>query len=92
VIVRCTEAVAHELPKLRHRRTMRGINEGVIEIHRLENQADTLLSEGVGKLFHEPHDPIQVIAWSRIYETMESVTDKCEDIADVLRGLVIKHA
>jgi uncharacterized protein Yka (UPF0111/DUF47 family) len=44
------------------------------------------------KLFHEPNDPVMVIAWSRIYETMEQVTDKCEDIADVLRGLTIKHA
>ena len=92
VIVACTEALAIELPKLRQRRTMRGINEGVIELHRLENQADTLLREGVMDLFHRPHDPVLVIAWSRIYETMERVTDKCEDIADVLRGLVIKHA
>lgn len=92
VIVACTEAVARELPKLRQRRTMRSINDGVIEIHRLENQADTLLREGVMDLFHRPHDPVRVIAWSRIYETMERVTDKCEDIADVLRGLVIKHA
>jgi predicted phosphate transport protein (TIGR00153 family) len=92
IIVGCTEAVARELPKLRHRRTMRSINEGVIELHRLENQADALLREGAIDLFHNPHDPIQVIAWSRIYETMERVTDKCEDIADVLRGLVIKHA
>jgi predicted phosphate transport protein (TIGR00153 family) len=92
IIVACTEAVATELPKLRQRRTMRSINEGVVELHRLENQADTLLREGVMDLFHHPHDPIQVIAWSRIYETMEQVTDKCEDIADVLRGLVIKHA
>jgi len=92
VISACTEAVARELPKLRQRRTMRGINEGVIELHRLENQADALLREGVMDLFHSPHDPVQVIAWSRIYETMERVTDTCEDIADVLRGLVIKHA
>ena len=92
IIVACTEAVAKELPKLRQRREMRSINEGVIEIHRLENQADTLLRQGVMDLFHRPNDPIQVIAWSRIYETMEQVTDKCEDIADVLRGLVIKHA
>ena len=92
VIVACTEAVAKELPKLRNRRAMRNINEGVIELHRLENQADTLLREGVMDLFHRPQDPVQVIAWSRIYETMERVTDKCEDIADVLRGLVIKHA
>jgi uncharacterized protein len=71
---------------------MRTINEGVIEIHRLENQADALLREGVMELFRGPQDPIRVIAWSRIYETMERVTDKCEDIADVLRGLMIKHA
>ena len=44
------------------------------------------------ELFHRPHDPTEVIAWSRIYETMEHVTDDCEAIADVLRGLVIKHA
>jgi predicted phosphate transport protein (TIGR00153 family) len=92
VIVACTEVVARELPKLRQRRTMRSIEQGVIELHRLENEADTLLREGVMDLFHCPHDPVQVIAWSRIYETMERVTDKCEDIADVLRGLVIKHA
>lgn len=92
IIVASTEAVAKELPKLRQRRAMRSINDGVIELHRLENQADTLLRQGVMDLFHSPHDPILVIAWSRIYETMERVTDKCEDIADVLRGLVIKHA
>jgi hypothetical protein len=71
---------------------MRQLEEGVIEIHRLENEADMLLREGVKDLFHRQHDPIQVIAWSRIYETLERVTDECEEIADVLRGLVIKHA
>ena len=43
-------------------------------------------------LFHRLHDPTEVIAWSRIYETMEHVTDDCEEIADVLNGLVIKRA
>jgi predicted phosphate transport protein (TIGR00153 family) len=92
VIVACTKAVAKQLPNLRQRRIMARVEEGVIEIHRLENQADVLLREATKDLFHSPHDPIEVIAWSRIYETMEHVTDKCEDIADVLRGLVIKHA
>ena len=92
VIVACTKEVAKQLPNLRQRRAMARVEEGVIELHRLENQADTLLREGVKDLFHRPHDPTEVIAWSRIYETMELVTDKCEDIADVLRGLVIKHA
>ena len=92
VIIACTQQVAGQLPKLRSRAGMRTIETGVIEIHRLENEADALLREGVKDLFHKPHDPIEVIAWSRIYETMERVTDECESIADVLRGLVIKHA
>jgi len=92
VIVACTREVAKQLPNLRQRKAMAHVEEGVIEIHRLENEADALLREGVKDLFHHPHDPTEVIAWSRIYETMEQVTDKCEDIADVLRGLVIKHA
>jgi predicted phosphate transport protein (TIGR00153 family) len=92
IIVSCTEEVVKQLPLLRQRRSMRRINTGVIELNRLENEADKLLREGVKELFKNPHDPIEVIAWSRIYETMEGVTDKSEDIGDVLRGLVIKHA
>ena len=91
LIVACAEQVAQQLPNLRHRHTMKRVEAGIIELHRLENQADQLLREGVMDLFHNPHDPTAVIAWSRIYETMERVTDECEDIADVLRGLVIKH-
>lgn len=92
IIVECTEVVASLLPHLRSRSAMRQVEEGVVEIHRLENAGDALLRQGIVDLFHRPHDPTEVIAWSRIYETMERVTDECEDIADVLRGLVIKHA
>jgi predicted phosphate transport protein (TIGR00153 family) len=92
VIIACTAEVEKQMPNLRSRRSMRQVEAGVIEIHRLENQADGLLRRGTVDLFHQPHDPTHVIAWSRIYETMEQVTDRCEDIADVLRGLVIKHA
>lgn len=92
VIIACTAEVEKQMPKLRNRRSMRRLEDGIIEIHRLENQADALFRQGTMDLFHTPHDPIQVIAWSRIYQTMERVTDRCEDIADVLRGLAIKHA
>ena len=92
IIVGCTTEVEKQMPNLRSRRSMRRVEDGVIEIHRLENLADALYRQGTVDLFHQPHDPTQVIAWSRIYETMEQVTDRCEDIADVLRGLVIKHA
>lgn len=92
IVVQCTEGVARQLPLLRSRSAMKQIHEGVVEIHRLENAADTLLRRGLVDLFHGPHDPMKAIAWSRIYETLELITDDCEDVADVLRGLVIKHA
>jgi predicted phosphate transport protein (TIGR00153 family) len=92
IIRRSAEEVAKQLPQLRRRSTMRGIAKGIIELNRLENQADILLREAVKELFQNPHDPIEVMAWTRIYETMERVTDKCEDIGDVLRSVVIKHA
>lgn len=92
IIIACTEEVVRHIPELRQRRTMPQLNAAVIELNRLENQADELLRQGLINLFHTPHDPREVVAWSKIYEMMEEVTDKSEDIADVLRGLVIKHA
>jgi len=91
IIVECTETVVVLMPHLRSRAAMKRVQDGVVNIHRLENEADALLRKGVSDLFHRPHDPTEIIAWSRIYETMEHVTDDSEEIADVLRGLVIKH-
>ncbi len=91
IIVKCAEEVARHLPDLRKRGTMGRLQEGVVELNRLENLADDVLRRGLIDLFHTPHDPADIIAWSRIYEMMEEVTDKSEDIADVLRGLMIKN-
>jgi predicted phosphate transport protein (TIGR00153 family) len=92
IILACTDEVARYIPDLRKRRTLTHLNEAVIELNRLENQADEVLRRGLIELFHTPHDPREALAWSKIYEMMEEVTDKSEDIADVLRGLVIKNA
>jgi uncharacterized protein Yka (UPF0111/DUF47 family) len=91
-IVASTQRVAEALPKLRNRRTFREVTTAVIEINRLENEADELLRAGLMDLFKDPHDPMDVLRWRDIYEMMEGVTDKPEDIADVLRGLVTKYA
>ena len=92
VIRNCTHQIAGAMPSLRSRRNFREINTAVIEINRLENEADELLRLGLTELFKTPHDPVDIIRWRDIYETMESVTDAAEDIADVLRGLVTKYA
>ncbi len=64
----------------------------MIEINSLENKADDLLRAGLAELFSHPEDVVHIIKWRDIYAEMEEATDKAEDIADVLRGLAMKHA
>ena len=62
-----------------------------IEVNRLENEADRLLRDLLAALF-EGVEPIEVIKWKEIYETLESVTDRCEDVVNVIEGIVLKMA
>jgi predicted phosphate transport protein (TIGR00153 family) len=69
-----------------------GFHEHAVEVNRLENRADTLLRETLAALFEEQPDPIEVIKWKEIYETLETVTDRCEDVANVIEGIILKMA
>lgn len=62
-----------------------------VEVNRLENEADRMLRDLLAGLF-EGTDPIEVIKWKEIYETMEAVTDRCEDVVNVIEGIVLKMA
>jgi uncharacterized protein Yka (UPF0111/DUF47 family) len=63
-----------------------------VEINRLENAADTILRSALAKLFREEKDPISVIKWKEIYETLEAATDRCEDVANVIEGVVLENS
>ena len=67
-------------------------HEHAVEVNRLENTADALLRDSLAALFEEQGDPIEVIKWKEIYETMETVTDRCEDVANVIEGIILKMA
>ena len=69
-----------------------GFHEHAVEVNRLENNADALLRESLAALFDEGGDPIEVIKWKEIYETLETVTDRCEDVANVIEGIILKMA
>ncbi len=61
-------------------------------IHTLENEGDGYHHEAVEKLFAEEQDPITIIKMKEIYEKMERMIDKCEDVANVLEAIVLKNA
>ncbi len=69
-----------------------GFHEHAVEVNRLENRADSLLRESLAAMFDEEPDPIEVIKWKEIYETLEAVTDRCEDVANVIEGIILKMA
>jgi predicted phosphate transport protein (TIGR00153 family) len=63
-----------------------------IDINRLENEADAILRRSVARLFREEKDPIFVIKWKEVYENLESATDRCEDVANIIEGVILEHA
>jgi len=68
------------------------IAEYCVQINAMENEADRVCREAVSRLFDEEKDPIQLIKWKEIYETLEKATDKCEDAANILESVVVKNA
>ena len=77
---------------LRRRSELKHILERCVEINRLENMADRVFRSAMAELFTDTTDITQVIKWREIYEHMESATDRCEDVANVLEGVALKHA
>jgi predicted phosphate transport protein (TIGR00153 family) len=70
----------------------RGVAECAVEINRLENEADRAHQAAVRALFQEERDAIEIIKWKEILDFLEQATDRCEDVANVLEGVVVKHA
>ncbi len=68
-----------------------GIEERCNEVDRLENEADIILNESVAELF-KSQDPITIIKLKEIYELLEAITDKCEDVVQVIRNIVLEYS
>jgi uncharacterized protein len=66
--------------------------EYCVEINRLENEADQVSRAAIGELFDKEKDPISLIKLKELYEALETATDKAEDVANVLEGVVLKSA
>ena len=88
VLVASAEQVAAAL------RTLRAggdLAQHLVDIHRLENEGDRLSRDAIASLFVAGIDPMVVIRWKDIFESLESSIDACEHVAHVLEGIVLKH-
>ncbi|HYO54774.1 DUF47 domain-containing protein [Archangium sp.] len=92
LLVLCTEKVQEVVAALRLIKKPDQILAGCKDIKRLESQADEALRSGLGRLFKSGADPLTIIKWKEIYDIIETATDKCQDVANVIEGVVLEHS
>ena len=68
-----------------------GVLELAARVKQLEHEADRIHQDAIVGLFDQEKDPIAVIKWKEIYDFLEAATDRCEDVANLLEGIVVKN-
>ena len=95
ISLRCCERVQDAI-KLLSRIADPAVAEAALktceEIDRLEGDADRVMRSAMSKLFREEPDVREVIKLKAIYELLETITDKCEDVANVIEGIVLENS
>jgi predicted phosphate transport protein (TIGR00153 family) len=91
IILACAQQIDKAIPLLRNNNTIGDIRRYTIEINRLENEADKVTRAGVAQLLEHPDDCFNLIRWKEIYGALEDATDRCEDVADALNGIVLEQ-
>jgi uncharacterized protein Yka (UPF0111/DUF47 family) len=69
-----------------------GISPRLVELHRLENEGDDIYHTAIADLFGNATDALYVIKWKDIYEKLEAAIDRCENVANIIESVIIKHA
>ena len=88
VIIKQCDEIRAAVEALEQRK---GVLDRAIEINRLENEADRIHKQAISQLFDEEPNPIVVLKWKELYDLLEEATDACEDVANLLENVVVKH-
>jgi uncharacterized protein len=92
ICVKSAEKLQLAVGKLDNLKNPEEIKKICVDINHLENEADHILRAAVAKLFREENDIKQLIKLKELYEILETVTDLCEDVANIIDGIVLEYA
>ena len=92
ICLHCCQRVKGAVGLLRSMDNASAILKICHEIDKLESDADRIMREAMSKLFREESDVLQVIKLKAIYELLETVTDRCEDVANTIEGIVLENS
>ena len=92
LIVACVRELKIVVNELRRMKRSKILREKIIEVNRIENEGDVVYRSAIKSLFETETNALEVIKWKQIYEFLEDSIDACEDVANILEGVVMKHA
>lgn len=90
VLVRATDLITLVVAGLRDMGDGTAILRNCVEIKRCETDADAIHADAVARLFQDEKDAVAVIKWRDIFEGVEAATDACEDVANIVEGIVLE--
>lgn len=91
MIIRSTKLIVELMDELHLIGSKNTIDEKILTINQIESEVDGLFRKVVGDLFRNEKDPIEIIKWKEIYQILENTIDKCEKVANIIEGVVIKN-
>ena len=89
VLKSATQVLLDACRLLRNVRDPAAILKKCVDINRLENEADAILRCAVARLFDQEEDPVMIIKWKEIYESLETAADRCEDVANIIENVIL---
>ena len=92
LIVVCTKELKSVFADLKNMKKSKTLKDKIIEVNRIENEGDDIFRSAVTNLFKSEKNAIEVIKWKEIFEYLESTLDACEDVANIIEGVVMKNA
>lgn len=69
----------------------KNVTQRLVELHRLENEGDDIYHAAIAALFRDSHDALTVVKWKEVYEKLEAAIDRCENVANIIESVIIKH-
>jgi predicted phosphate transport protein (TIGR00153 family) len=88
----CTKELIGLMTELKKMKSTKTLKDRIVEINRIENEADVAYRSNVRILFLEQPSAVELMVWKEVYENLENIFDACEDVANIIEGVVMKHA
>jgi len=92
ILNKSIKKVKYIVHAMRNMKNAKMIIDSCVEINTLENEGDIVMRMTMTRLFEQEKDPIELIKWKEIFERIEEAIDVCEDVANIVEGIVLKHA